>query len=118
MRSSVQPLRARLLRHATCQCVLHTRETADPVAETCAVSAPFRSATTWYLRGHAARARPRRPDHQRRHRRAPPPAHPRPGPHLPAHRTPPRTHTPNPARPQPPRTLTWVRGVLDDLRDL
>src|SRR5215472_2222825 len=30
-----------------------------------------------------------------------------------AHRTPPRTHTPNPAQPQTPRTLTWVRGVLD-----
>src|SRR5215472_14808815 len=24
-----------------------------------------------------------------------------------------RTRTPNPARPQAPRTLTWVRGVLD-----
>ena len=61
----------------------------------------------------AAHPRPRHPHYQRRHRRAPPPAHPRPGPQLPAHRTANRTHTRHTPQTQEPRTLTWVRGVLD-----
>ncbi len=61
----------------------------------------------------AAHPRPGHPHHRRRHRRTPAPAHPRPRPQLPAHRPPARTHTP---QTQQPRTLTWVRGVLDVLR--
>src|SRR6185312_5731457 len=53
---------------------------------------------------------PAHPRHQRRHRRAPARAHPRPDQELPAHRPPIRLAKENTT------TLTRVRGVLDVLR--
>ena len=59
----------------------------------------------------APRPGPAHPRHQRRHRRTPPRAHPQP---RQATTSPPAAH--QAGQRKTPRTLTWVRGVLDVLR--
>ena len=53
----------------------------------------------------------------RRHRRPPPPAHPRPRPQLPGNWPPARAKPRHTTQTERPRTLTWVRGHSYVLRD-